>query len=92
MVCDYAGNSDLNKGLGSGRVRYTLAKITGIYILGKMAQVKKEVIRAGSGPTPMQGATITVHCTGSLNTNPPKKFWRYFNLSFTSCIFCCMGS
>lgn len=74
----------------SGWVRYTLAKITGIYILDKMAQIKKEVLRAGSGSTPMKGATITVHCTGSLNTNPPKKFWRY--LSSTSCIFCCMGS
>ena len=44
----------------------------------KMAGVvKKEMLRAGSGPTPQAGATITVHCTGSLNTNPPKKFWRY---------------
>ena len=44
----------------------------------KMAGVvKKERLRAGSGPTPQAGATITVHCTGSLNTNPPKKFWRY---------------
>ncbi|XP_020630711.1 peptidyl-prolyl cis-trans isomerase FKBP12-like [Orbicella faveolata] len=40
-----------------------------------MAGVHKEVLRAGSGPTPQKGATITVHCTGSLNTNPPKKFW-----------------
>ena len=42
-----------------------------------MAGVQKEVLRAGSGPTPQKGATITVHCTGSLKTNPPKKFWRY---------------
>lgn len=49
----------------------------GTYNLHKMAGVQKEVLRAGSGPTPQKGATITVHCTGSLNTNPPKKFWRY---------------
>lgn len=40
-----------------------------------MAEVKKELVRAGSGNTPKRGDTITVHCTGSLNTNPPKKFW-----------------
>ena len=41
-----------------------------------MAGVKKELVRAGSGNIPKRGDTITVHCTGSLNTNPPKKFWR----------------
>ena len=47
---------------------------------GKMAarDVLKEVIRPGNGPCPSKGSTITVHCTGSLNTNPPKKFWRYW--------------
>ncbi|XP_078360856.1 uncharacterized protein LOC144645231 [Oculina patagonica] len=40
-----------------------------------MADVKKDILRAGSGPRPNPGDTITVHCTGSLNTNPPKKFW-----------------
>ena len=46
----------------------------------KMAarDVLKEVIRPGNGPCPSKGSTITVHCTGSLNTNPPKKFWRYW--------------
>ena len=42
--------------------------------------VEKEVLRAGSGSPPKRGDTITVHCTGSLNTNPPKKFWRYLSL------------
>ncbi|CAH3016684.1 unnamed protein product [Porites evermanni] len=37
--------------------------------------VQKEVIRPGNGPCPSKGSTIKVHCTGSLNTNPPKKFW-----------------
>ncbi|XP_058959724.2 uncharacterized protein [Pocillopora verrucosa] len=37
--------------------------------------VKKEVIKPGNGRTPHRGATITVNCTGSLNMNPPKKFW-----------------
>ena len=47
---------------------------------GKMAarDVQKEVLRPGNGPCPSKGSTITVHCTGSLNTNPPKKFWRYW--------------
>ena len=47
---------------------------------GKMAarDVLKEVVRPGYGPCPSKGSTITVHCTGSLNTNPPKKFWRYW--------------
>ena len=47
---------------------------------GKMAarNVLKEVLRPGNGPCPSKGSTITVHCTGSLNTNPPKKFWRYW--------------
>ena len=47
---------------------------------GKMAarDVQKEVLKAGNGPCPSKGSTITVHCTGSLNTNPPKKFWRYW--------------
>ena len=47
---------------------------------GKMAarDVLKEVVRPGNGPCPSKGSTITVHCTGSLNTNPPKKFWRYW--------------
>jgi len=47
---------------------------------GKMAarDVLKEVLRPGNGPCPSKGSTITVHCTGSLNTNPPKKFWRYW--------------
>ena len=59
-------------------VKNTLAEITGIQKLGEnMAQVTKEVVRAGTGNPPYRGATITVHCTGSLNTNPPKKFWRY---------------
>ncbi|EGD79510.1 FKBP-type peptidyl-prolyl cis-trans isomerase [Salpingoeca rosetta] len=33
----------------------------------------KEVLRAGSGPTPPRGANITVHCTGYLDSG--KKFW-----------------
>ena len=37
--------------------------------------VTKEVIREGTGPTPVAGKTITVHCTGYLATEPPKKFW-----------------
>ena len=47
---------------------------------GKMAarDVLKEVLRPGNGPCPSKGSTITVHCTGSLNTKPPKKFWRYW--------------
>ena len=47
---------------------------------GNMAarDVQKEVIRPGNGPCPSKGSTIKVHCTGSLNTNPPKKFWRYW--------------
>ena len=53
-----------------------LAKSAGIRD-HKMADVKKEVLRAGSGSPPKKGDTIEVHCTGSLNTNPPKKFWRY---------------
>lgn len=60
-----------------------LARNTGIVhkLIDKMADgVKKEVIKPGNGRTPHRGATITVNCTGSLNTNPPKKFWRYFFL------------
>lgn len=56
-----------------------LARNTGIVhkLIEKMADgVKKEVIKPGNGRTPHRGATITVNCTGSLNTNPPKKFWR----------------
>ncbi|XP_038068852.1 peptidyl-prolyl cis-trans isomerase FKBP12-like [Patiria miniata] len=37
--------------------------------------VVKDILRAG-GPTKVQALeTITVHCTGSLAGNPPKKFW-----------------
>eukprot|EP00049_Salpingoeca_infusionum_P003972 m.73233 g.73233 ORF g.73233 m.73233 type:complete len:161 (-) comp12363_c0_seq2:147-629(-) len=35
--------------------------------------VTKEVVQAGSGPTPSKGASITVHCTGYLENG--KKFW-----------------
>ena len=47
--------------------------------------VTKEITRAGSGPTPSKGATITVHCTGSvLNGGIKKKFWRYVDRVHTS--------
>ncbi len=39
--------------------------------------VSKVIVREGSGNSPNEGAKIVVQCTGSLNTNPPKKFWRY---------------
>ncbi|XP_074648614.1 uncharacterized protein LOC141904063 [Tubulanus polymorphus] len=37
--------------------------------------ITKEILRAGSGDKPKVGQKITVHCTGSLSGNPPKKFW-----------------
>ncbi|XP_064389395.1 uncharacterized protein LOC135337391 [Halichondria panicea] len=37
--------------------------------------VSKVIVREGSGNTPAAGSKIVVQCTGSLNTNPPKKFW-----------------
>jgi len=41
-----------------------------------MSEVKKEIIKAGTGQQVQAGNKITVQCTGSL-TNPPKKFWRF---------------
>lgn len=38
--------------------------------------LQKELLQAGSGRKPNPGDTITVNCTGSINGNPPKKFWR----------------
>ncbi len=40
--------------------------------------VTKEISKPGTGPTPNRGATITVHCTGSVVNadDTTKKFWR----------------
>ena len=44
--------------------------------------LRKELLAAGSGQKPNKGDTITVNCTGSVNGNPPKKFWRYLLSSY----------
>ena len=36
----------------------------------------KELLKPGTGQKPSPSQTITVNCTGSVNANPPKKFWR----------------
>ncbi|CAL5358343.1 unnamed protein product [Camellia sinensis] len=39
--------------------------------------VEKEVITAGTGPKPVPGQSVTVHCTGyGKNGNLSQKFWR----------------
>ncbi len=38
--------------------------------------LKKELVKPGGENRPQVGDTITVHCTGSVAGNPPKKFWR----------------
>jgi FKBP-type peptidyl-prolyl cis-trans isomerase len=38
--------------------------------------LRKQVLKAGSGQRVVAGNTITVNCTGSVDVNPPKKFWR----------------
>ncbi len=45
--------------------------------------VTKVTTKQGSGGTPKKGATITVHCTGSVleSSGTKKKFWRYSTLS-----------
>ncbi|GMQ01634.1 hypothetical protein CsSME_00048204 [Camellia sinensis var. sinensis] len=38
--------------------------------------VEKEVITAGTGPKPVPGQSVTVHCTGyGKNGNLSQKFW-----------------
>ncbi|KAK3006301.1 hypothetical protein RJ639_016855 [Escallonia herrerae] len=38
--------------------------------------VEKQVLRAGTGPTPVPGQTVTVHCTGyGKDGDLSKKFW-----------------
>ncbi|EQC28625.1 peptidyl-prolyl isomerase FKBP12 [Saprolegnia diclina VS20] len=38
--------------------------------------VTKEIIKAGHGPTPTKGATVTVHCTGyGKDRDLSQKFW-----------------
>ncbi|OIT33388.1 PREDICTED: peptidyl-prolyl cis-trans isomerase FKBP12 [Nicotiana attenuata] len=38
--------------------------------------VEKEVVRAGNGPKPQPGQTVTVHCTGfGKNRDLNQKFW-----------------
>ena len=37
--------------------------------------VTKEITSEGSGPKPHTGQLVDVHCTGYLDTHPPKKFW-----------------
>lgn len=49
--------------------------------------LKKELLKAGSGPLAAKGKTITVNCTGSVNGNPPKKFWRYIAASHLMHLF-----
>ena len=39
--------------------------------------VRKEILKPGSGNPPRKGNNITVHCTGYLSGDPPKRFWRY---------------
>ena len=39
--------------------------------------LKKEVLKAGTGPKLAAGSKVTVQCTGSVAGSPPKKFWRY---------------
>ena len=63
--------------------------------------VTKVITKQGSGGTPKKGATISVHCTGSVleSSGTKKKFWRYMivnpNYFFISivllllCLFCC---
>ncbi|CAH9130624.1 unnamed protein product [Cuscuta epithymum] len=38
--------------------------------------VEKELVRAGTGPKPVRGQTVTVHCTGyGKNGDLSQKFW-----------------
>ena len=37
--------------------------------------LKKEVLKAGTGPKLAAGSKVTVQCTGSVAGSPPKKFW-----------------
>ncbi|KAK1303074.1 Peptidyl-prolyl cis-trans isomerase FKBP12 [Acorus calamus] len=38
--------------------------------------VEKQVLRAGGGPKPVRGQTVTVHCTGfGKNRDLNQKFW-----------------
>ncbi|CAI5737576.1 unnamed protein product [Peronospora farinosa] len=38
--------------------------------------VTKEILSAGTGPTPTKGASVTVHCTGyGKNRDLQEKFW-----------------
>lgn len=55
-------------------VLWPLMKMSGIAIVSD--GLRKELLSPGSGNKPSPGDTITVHCTGCVNGNPPKKFWR----------------
>ena len=48
--------------------------------------VSKVIVQEGSGNCPRPGDKIKVQCTGSLNGNPPKKFWRLETIKMFSCL------
>ena len=41
------------------------------------AGLNKEILKVGNGQQVKRNDRITVHCTGYLDKNPLKKFWRY---------------
>ncbi|RZC45583.1 hypothetical protein C5167_038532 [Papaver somniferum] len=44
--------------------------------VGKKMGIEKELLRAGNGPKPVAGQTVTVHCTGfGKNRDMSAKFW-----------------